>query len=63
VRYIEGEGGEYRTLGASFLGSLGAGYGYRSDGPFRLALLVGGVVRAGALPEGDSAGGVSRHER
>lgn len=39
-------------LGGSYtraIGSLGIGYGYRFDGPFRLALLVGGLVHAQTL--------------
>jgi len=35
------EGGSYRRP----LGMVGVGYGYRWDGPFRLALLVGGVLQ------------------
>jgi outer membrane protein OmpA-like peptidoglycan-associated protein len=44
--------GNQNDLGGSYrrpIGSLGIGYGYRSGGPFRLALLVGGLMHAQPL--------------
>jgi outer membrane protein OmpA-like peptidoglycan-associated protein len=60
---VEANGGDYSRVGALFLGSIGAGYGFRSDGPFRLAILAGAIVQAGSLPQGYRAGTIDRAER
>ncbi len=41
------------------VGVFGAGYGYRSEGPFRLALLVGGVVHPTDLDPSTVYGGTA----
>lgn len=39
----------YRRSGSPLLATAGIGYGYRSDGSFRIAVLVGGMVHSGKL--------------
>lgn len=41
----------YERSGGVFGGLAGVGYGYRSDGPFRLAILVGGLLQFGSLDD------------
>lgn len=54
-------GMEYRRTGTPLLGFAGAGYGYRSSGSFRFALLLGGAVQQRALDASEisASGGYS----
>lgn len=44
---------EYQRTGTVPFAFAGAGYGFRSSGAFRLALLIGGIVQGGALDPSD----------